>query len=310
MINSTFSNNYCYLYSDRYDSIGYDYRYLCNGGIMFCDAPALMAVNCTFLDNELLCNTAYVPPQLFSSVIYAKTYTVIEKDTNKYFVFKMLKTSDLSDQDDNSYMQARLNFRNIIKEIEMLSRFNSPLIVKFHGACLCYKYKNSETFVNVLEYCQNGSLNNYIGKDNIIFNDTRKLNCIYGIASGRRYLHSHQFIHRNLNPRKILLDDRFIPKINDLSLAAIIDEKIVTMTNRVGIFAYMAPEMFKEDGIYSYPVDVYSFGILVHEILTGKLPFDGGFLEFLDFLKSGEKIKFSSNVPKCYQDLISKMLVI
>ena len=114
---------------------------------------------------------------------------------------------------------------------------------------MCYKYKNSETFVNVLEYCQNGSLNNYIGKDNIIFNDTRKLNCIYGIASGRRYLHSHQFIHRNLNPRKILLDDRFIPKINDLSLAAIIDEKIVTMTNRVGIFAYMAPEMFKEDGI-------------------------------------------------------------
>lgn len=43
---------------------------------MFCDAPALMAVNCTFLDNELSCNTAYVPPQLFSSVIYAKTYTV------------------------------------------------------------------------------------------------------------------------------------------------------------------------------------------------------------------------------------------
>lgn len=112
-----------------------------------------------------------------------------------------------------------------------------------------------------------------------------------------RYLHSHQFIHRNLNPRKILLDDRFIPKINDLSLAAIIDEKIVTMTNRVGIFAYMAPEMFKGDGIYLYPVDVYSFGILVHEILTGKLPFDGGFFRIFRFLKLNF-LQMSQNATK------------
>lgn len=193
----------------------------------------------------------------FSSGTRYDFFLVVDQETNQKYVFKMPKASGQDDSEQHELLF--YDIRCFFIDSEILSSLqNSPFMVKFHGICMDYQYKDIKTVVIVLEYCQNGSLRNYLKQESDrIFNNTLKMNCIYGIASGMRYLHSHEIIHRNLNPKKILFDDKFIPKINDFSLSHIHLNKDfyqLSLTREVGTFAYMAPEMLNEN--YSFPVDV------------------------------------------------------
>lgn len=106
---------------------------------------------------------------------------------------------------------------------------------------------------------------------------------LIGIALGMDHLHNHAIIHRDLKFHNVLLNDDLTPKICDFGESKSFSNELDNgQCEIVGTPFFMAPEIINGNH-YSYPVDVYSFGILVHEILTGKLPFDGGFLEFFDF---------------------------
>lgn len=147
---------------------------------------------------------------------------------------------------------------------------------------------------------------------------TKKYICLLGIADGMRYLHDNDIIHRDLKPGNILLDEDFNPKICDFGLSRFLPDEFTStvgsMTN-AGTPLYMAPEVFDNEGDVPYDesIDVYSFGMLAYQLVTGKKLyyelFEKGItsFRFCKKVKEGARPTFtkSGDVPKKMQDLIS-----
>ncbi|XP_039139773.1 cysteine-rich receptor-like protein kinase 6 [Dioscorea cayenensis subsp. rotundata] len=144
-------------------------------------------------------------------------------------------------------------------------------LVRIFGVCLEEQEK-----MLVYEYVPNRSL------DTILFDSIkreqldwqRRYKIISGIARGLLYLHEDsqpKIIHRDLKASNILLDDDMNPKISDFGLARLfVGDQLGGTTRRVvGTFGYMAPE-YALRGQYSAKSDIFSFGVLVLEILTGQ----------------------------------------
>ncbi|CAL5043479.1 unnamed protein product [Urochloa decumbens] len=154
-------------------------------------------------------------------------------------------------------------------EIMVLAELQHKNLVRLQGFCL-----HREETLLVYEYIENGSLDNFLFDDSRenTLNWDQRYNIILGIAKGILYLHedaSTRIIHRDLKANNILLDEDMDPKIADFGLAKLLGEGHTdTKTTRVvGTFGYMAPE-YVIDGHVSSKIDIFSFGVLVLEIVT------------------------------------------
>src|SRR5262245_43287300 len=94
-----------------------------------------------------------------------------------------------------------------------------------------------------------------------------------GMSAGTAYLHDHGIVHRDLKPGNIF-EDEAVVKIGDYGLSKFIStSRRSGQTESIGTFHYMAPEIGK--GIYGKEIDIYALGIILYEMLTGRVPFEG-----------------------------------
>jgi serine/threonine protein kinase len=194
--------------------------------------------------------------------------------------------------------------RDFMSEIEALNKLNHPCIVRLKGCCL---QTNNEGAKLIMEYVGGGSLKRLLKSDSKIpewWTATRKAIAIAEIVIGMKYIHSQGFIHRDLKPTNILLDDDRNVKISDFGTSRVY-EVDVTMSN-VGTPLYMAPEV--PDGHYDRKVDVYSFGIIVYEIITGNGLFsnDGDKMGLFIDMQKGKRPNIPESVLPFSRDLITK----
>ncbi|KAA8531687.1 hypothetical protein F0562_006596 [Nyssa sinensis] len=160
-------------------------------------------------------------------------------------------------------------------EVEAIGRVRHKNLVRLLGYCAEGAHR-----MLVYEYVDNGNLEQWlhgdVGPCSPLTWDIR-MNIILGTAKGLAYLHEGlepKVVHRDIKSSNILIDKQWNPKVSDFGLAKLLGSESSYITTRVmGTFGYVAPE-YASTGMLNERSDVYSFGILIMEIISGRNPVD------------------------------------
>ncbi|KAF3432824.1 hypothetical protein FNV43_RR23926 [Rhamnella rubrinervis] len=187
--------------------------------------------------------------------------------------------------------KVKANGQDFINEVATIGRIHHVNVVRLIGFCV-----DGSKRALVYEYMPNGSLDTFIfshkGKT-ISLNWETTYDIALGVARGIEYLHrgcDMQILHFDIKPHNILLDQNFVPKVSDFGLAKLypVDDSNVSLTAARGTLGYIAPELFYNNiGGISYKADVYSFGMLLMEMVWRRKNLNA-------FTERTSKIYFSS----------------
>jgi len=236
-------------------------------------------------------DSKYIIPHydlLFNGVVDEGSFGVVYRGTwrDGSVAIKTLKSSN-----DETHQE-------FLREADILSRLRSPNIVQFIGACL---ERGRESLV--MEFMSKGSLFNILKIQSNPFTAAEKKSLALDIANGLRHLHSSKVLHKDLKSSNVLLDRSGRAKLCDFRIADIRAKSVLSIHKESVDHAWMPPEVLKKKGSYTEAADIYSFGVVLWEILTGKNP--GSNHEAMSRLSTEQHLTIPSTVPKEYADILN-----
>lgn len=166
------------------------------------------------------------------------------------------------------------------EEAEKLASLNHPNIVKF----INYHIDENENVYLIMEYAEGVTLEDYIRTKTGLIVEAKILPIFEPILEAFEYAHKHKVVHRDIKPSNIIITNDGTPKILDFGISTIIDDSKdndVQESFIMGTPSYMSPEQVKGKGI-DFRSDIYSLGVLLHQMLTGNAPYDTTTMSELD----------------------------
>ncbi|GKV22379.1 hypothetical protein SLEP1_g32260 [Rubroshorea leprosula] len=168
----------------------------------------------------------------------------------------------------------RLVIQDFRHEVNLLVKLRHPNVVQFLGAVT-----EKKPLMLITEYLRGGDLHQHL-KEKSALSPSTAINFALDIARGMAYLHNEPnvIIHRDLKPRNVLLVNSSADhlKVGDFGLSKLIkvqnSHDVYKLTGETGSYRYMAPEVFKHRR-YDKKVDVFSFAMILYEMLEGEPPF-------------------------------------
>ncbi|KAM0049225.1 putative dual-specificity kinase TKL-Pl-4 family [Helianthus debilis subsp. tardiflorus] len=170
---------------------------------------------------------------------------------------KMLKAEHITTNMQQEFAQ----------EVYIMRKIRHKNVVQFIGACT-----EPSNLCIVTEFMSGGSVYDYLHKQKGTFKLPILLKVAIDISRGMNYLHQNNIIHRDLKAANLLMDENDVVKVADFGVARVKAQTGV-MTAETGTYRWMAPEVI-EHKPYDLKADVFSFGIVLWELLTGKLPYE------------------------------------
>ncbi|XP_020115320.1 serine/threonine-protein kinase STY46 [Ananas comosus] len=157
--------------------------------------------------------------------------------------------------------------REFAQEVYIMRKVRHKNVVQFIGACT-----KPPSLCIVTEFMSGGSVYDYLHKHKGVFKLPALLRVAIDVSKGMNYLHQNNIIHRDLKAANLLMDENEVVKVADFGVARVKAQSGV-MTAETGTYRWMAPEVI-EHKPYDQKADVFSFGILLWELLTGKIPYE------------------------------------
>jgi eukaryotic-like serine/threonine-protein kinase len=228
---------------------------------------------------------------------YATTYTATDRSLNRTVAVKVLHPDRVENPDD---------LANFQQEARIAAMVTHPNIVQVYDSGV----RDNHAFL-VMEWVGGKTLKDEINSKRRITVD-HALDLADGILAGLSHVHAIGIVHRDVKPQNVLLNEFGTPKLTDFGVACAMgdsgrDQQGVTM----GTAAYMAPEQARGRAL-SGTSDIYSVGVILYEMLTGRLPFTGD--DPLDVIHKHvhEPVvrpkRINPNIPGSVEQLVLKAL--
>ncbi len=165
--------------------------------------------------------------------------------------------------------QIQRNLEIELRGVSHCLNLKHPNLVAIYDVC----HDGQDRWWVVMEYVAGPNLRERLDEAPAGFADAETRRWFAGIVAGVEHLHQEGLVHRDLKPGN-LFDDRGVVKVGDYGLSKFISEsRRGGHTESVGTFHYMAPEIAR--GEYGREIDIYALGVILYELVTGRLPFDG-----------------------------------
>ncbi|CAN8312092.1 unnamed protein product [Cochlearia groenlandica] len=190
------------------------------------------------------------------------------------------------------------------REVEIMQHLSGhPRVVTLHAV-----YEETDCFHLVMELCSGGRLIDQMVKEGR-YSEQRAANIFKDLMLVVKYCHEMGVVHRDIKPENILLTSAGKIQLSDFGLAMRISGG-QTLSGLAGSPAYVAPEVISEN--YTEKVDIWSAGVLLYALLSGRLPFKGDSMDALFEAIKTVKLDFNSgvweSVSKPARDLLARML--
>ena len=186
---------------------------------------------------------------------YSIILLIEKKDTGELYAAKLLGPKNDT------------NEKYINNEIKIMSKFPHQIIMPFEGFAL-KDFDGKDNVIIIMKYFQRGSIDKYINE----YTKRMIQQILAGIAFGMMHLHKHNIIHRDLKPENILIDDRCRPIISDFGISKFFEKEEIDQTFGKYTPKYCAPEALSL-AKYSTKSDVYSYSILMFQLITKQDPY-------------------------------------
>lgn len=188
-------------------------------------------------------------------------YLALDPFNNQQVALKLFNFETLRDTST-----AKVFRKLLLTEASLAGKLSHPHIVKIYDAVM----EGDENYM-VMEYVEGETLERCAEVDNLL-SLGRAAEIIYKCCKALEYAQYQGVIHRDIKPANILISGENDIKISDFG-AAVIESQQTTQVSGVGSPAYMSPEQIKEH-VLSHQTDIYSLGVTMYRMLTGRLPFD------------------------------------
>ncbi len=249
------------------------------------------------MDNGTILKQRYKILRHIGSGGMAEVYLAQDQLLNRKVAIKVLRAQF---NDDKTLLN---QFKH---EAQSAACLSSPSIINIFDVC----EEDGKSFI-VMEYVEGKTLKDLLEKQGRLTPyQAVKIAC--NIAAGLSHAHKRNIIHCDIKPHNILITENMMPKIADFGIARMISSMTMVYTNSViGSVHYLSPEQASGKPITEQS-DIYSLGIVLYEMLTGHVPFDGNTavaVAMMHVEKTPPPLStYVEGLPECLQHVIDKAL--